>query len=72
MKINIYFSSYLAQFVLEWEIVLKTFVYKIKKHISCSVIFFESRADYEIMWTNIIEPDRLVDNTGHAYCIIDT
>jgi hypothetical protein len=36
------------------------FVEKIKTHILCSVTFFflENRAVYEIMWKNIVEPDR--------------
>jgi hypothetical protein len=33
-------------------------VEKIKTHISCSVIFSENRAVYEIMWKNMVEPDR--------------
>ena len=34
-------------------------VEKIKTHILCSVSFFsENRAVYEIMWENIVEPDR--------------
>jgi len=36
------------------------FVEKIKTRILCSVIFFflENRAVYELMWKNIVEPDR--------------
>ena len=35
--------------------------------------FFEKRAVYEIMWANIVEPDRpRNDNTAHAYCMLDT
>jgi len=31
----------------------------IKTHILCSInFFFENRAVYEIMWKNIVEPDR--------------
>ena len=34
-------------------------VEKIKTHVSCSVIFFfENLAVYEIMWKNIVQPDR--------------
>ena len=34
-------------------------VQKIKTHILCSITFFspENRAVYEIMWTNMAEPD---------------
>ena len=31
---------------------------KIKTHFRLSDIFFENRADCEIMWKNIVEPDR--------------
>jgi hypothetical protein len=34
------------------------FVEKIKTHILCSITFFENRAVYEIMWKNMVEPDR--------------
>ena len=30
-----------------------------KKQIRCSVTFFESRAVYEIMWRNIVEPPQM-------------
>jgi hypothetical protein len=33
-------------------------VEKIKTHILCSVPVLENRAVYEIMWKNIVEPDR--------------
>jgi len=38
----------------------KVVVEEIKTHILCSVTFFppENRAVYEIMWKNIVQPDR--------------
>jgi len=33
-------------------------VEKIKAHVLCSVTFLLNRALYEIMWTNIVGPDR--------------
>ena len=51
------FSPYLAQFSLEWQI-LKKNVEEIKTRILCSVTFFERRTVYEIMWKNIVEPER--------------
>ena len=33
-------------------------VEQIKTHMLCSVTFFLNRAVYEIMWKNIVEPDR--------------
>ena len=53
-----------------------TFVEKIKTHILRSVtfiFFFENHTVYEIMWKNIVLPDRpLVKyNTAHARCMLD-
>ena len=44
------------------------------KHILCSVIFFsEKRVAYEIMWKNIVEPDRpQMTSIAHAQCMLDT
>jgi len=34
--------------------------------------FFENRALYEIMWKNVVEPERSqVTLTTHAHCILD-
>ena len=59
MKTNIAtFMIISSQFFLEWKM-LKNFLRKIKKHILCSIFFFfENRAFYEIMWKNIVEPER--------------
>ena len=43
MKTNVHFSSYLAQFFLEWEMFQTKVAEKIKTHISCSVTFFFSK-----------------------------
>jgi hypothetical protein len=37
--------------------VLEKFLGKIK-HILCSITFSENRAVYEIMWKNMVQPDR--------------
>ena len=58
MKTDIDFWSYLAQFFLEWEMFQIKLVKKIKKHTLCSIFFPENRTFYEIMWNNIVEPDR--------------
>ena len=34
------------------------FVEKIETHILYSIFFFENCAVYEIMWKNVVEPDR--------------
>ena len=43
-------------------------------HFIQQLFFFQIRAIYEIMWKNIIEPDRpqMTINTAHAHCILDT
>jgi len=33
-------------------------VEKIETKFLCSIIFFKNRAVYEIMWKNILQPDR--------------
>jgi len=49
--------SYLAQFFLEWDMFQTNIVEKIKTHILCWKIFSVSRAVYEIMWKNVVEPN---------------
>jgi len=49
--------TYLAQFFLEWEMLQKNIVEKIKIHCLRSATFF-NYVIYEIMWKNMVEPDR--------------
>ena len=72
MKTSIRFLSYPAHFFLECEMFQTKVVEKIKKHILCSVTFFENRAVYVIMRKNIVERGRPHDNMAHAHCMIDT
>ena len=58
MKASTYFWSYLAHFCLEWEIFRESVVEKIKTNIWYSVTSFEDRALYEIMWRNMVEPEK--------------
>jgi hypothetical protein len=63
MKIDIHIVSHLAQLFLEREIFQTKFVEKIIKHILRSIytyiyFFFEICALCEIMWKNIVEPER--------------
>ena len=58
MNTNLNFSSYLAQFVLIWEIFETKVVENLKTHVLNSS-FPENRAVYEIMWKNMVKPDRL-------------
>jgi hypothetical protein len=53
------FLSYFVHYLLERKILQINFVEKIKTRILFSVtFFFENHAAYEIMWKNIIQPDR--------------
>jgi hypothetical protein len=58
METNIHFWSHLAHLFLEWEIFQTKGLEKIRKHILRSKTFYENRVVYEIMWKNIVEPDR--------------
>ena len=61
--------SSLAEFILEWEIFQTDFVENIKTHILCSITFFpENHSVYEIMWKNMVQPDR--PNTAHAQIML--
>jgi len=48
-------------------------VEKIKTHILYLVtfFFFLNCAIYEILWKNIVEPERLHDDVVHAHCMLD-
>jgi len=44
---------------------------EIKTHVLCSItFFFQSCADYEIMWKNNVEQGDTEDNMAHAHCIL--
>jgi hypothetical protein len=46
------------------------FIEKIKTLISCSVTFSENRAMYEIMWKNMVEPDRPQIKIQYGACAL--
>jgi len=48
----------IAEFLTEWEIFRTEVVDKIKTHFIFNNVFFENRAVCEIMWINIVEPER--------------
>jgi hypothetical protein len=58
MKTYVHLWQYLAEFVLEWEMFQTNVVEKIKTHILYSITFSENHAVYEIMWKNMVQPDR--------------
>jgi len=64
VKINIHFWSYLAQFFLKWKLFQIKVIDKIKKHILCSVTFFENRAVYEITWKKYCRAGQATDNNN--------
>jgi hypothetical protein len=49
---------YVAGFFLELEIFYEIFVVNIKTHILCSVTSSEYRDFSDIMWKNMLQPDR--------------
>ena len=58
MKTNIRFWLYLAHFFLEWEMFQIKVMDKNKTHILCSVTFARKSCRFEVIWKNIVEPDR--------------
>ena len=71
LKTFTYLWYYLALCFLECEIFQTKFVEKIKTHILCQINFFLIRAVCEIIWKNIVEPDKAqtVENMRIASCI---
>ena len=57
MKNYVDLWQYLAQFFLEWEIFRIKFVQKIKPFY-VQYFFSENRVVNEIMWKNMVQPDR--------------
>jgi len=51
---------------------LINFAEETKIHFMFNKFIAKSRAVYEIIWKNIVEPDRPHDNTEHAHCMLDT
>ena len=60
MKTYVHLWQFFAEFFLEREIFQAKVVEKIKTHMLCPIAFFfsENRGVYEIMWKNIVKPDR--------------
>ena len=59
MKTNIHLWLYLAQFFLEREMFQMKAVEEIKAHTLCLIIPPPRNcAVYEIIWKNVVEPDR--------------
>jgi len=59
MKAHVRVWWYIAEFFVEWEMFQTNVAEKIKTRFLCSIPFFhENRAFYEIIWKNIVQPDR--------------
>jgi hypothetical protein len=59
---------HLAQFFFEWEMFPIKVVEDKKRHILCSITFFENCAVYEIMWKNMVEPEMTQMTIEHGIC----
>jgi len=44
---------------LNWEVFQINVAEKLKTHTLCLITFFNNLAFYEIMWKNIVQPDKL-------------
>jgi hypothetical protein len=62
MQTDIHFTSYLAQFLLEFEMFRANFIQKIKTRFMFDNFFVENPTVYEIMWNNIAQRGRTHDN----------
>jgi hypothetical protein len=58
MNTYMHLWQYLAE-ILEWGVFQKKVVDKIKTRILCWITFFRKGAVYEVMWKNMVGPDRL-------------
>ena len=73
MKANTHFSSYLAEFLLEWEMLQKKVVEEIKTHFALNnLIYLFTKSSR--LWD--VEKYRRAgqvtdDNMAHAYCMLD-
>jgi len=68
MKTNIHFLSYLAQFLLEWEMLQTEVVEKIKPHIT---LFFRKLWR---LWDNVkkyCKAGQATDDMAHTHCTAD-
>jgi hypothetical protein len=58
MKSNIHCSPHLTLSLFERNISDKRCTEKLNTYLMIGNVFFENHATYEIMWKNIVEPDR--------------
>jgi hypothetical protein len=74
--LQVHSLSYLAHFFLGPKMFQTKVVKKIKTQSLCSISPPppENRAVYEIMWKNIVQPDRQAtdDSIAHAHCVLNT
>jgi hypothetical protein len=56
------FTIISRRILLRMRNISENIVEEIKTHILFSITFFEKRAVYDIMWNNMVQPDRPHDN----------
>jgi hypothetical protein len=64
------FMSTSRSVLLKMRNVSDKVVEKIKTHSLCSITFFANRAVYEIMWKNMVEPDRPQITIWYGACAL--
>jgi hypothetical protein len=58
MKAFLHLWQGLVDFSLKWEVYHTEVVERLKTHSMFNIFFFENRAIYEVMWKNLVEPDK--------------
>jgi len=75
METNMHFWSYLAKFLLEWEMFETKVVENIKTQILCSVTFFRHRKSFRL-WSDVKKRGRfrrVADNSiAHSHFTLST
>jgi hypothetical protein len=73
MKTNAHFWQYLAQYFLEWEMFRSKSRTENQHTFYVQHIFSENLAFYEIVWKNMVQPDRpqMTINIAHPHCLLD-
>ena len=70
MKTNTHVWSYLAQFFLEWETYLPKFLEKTETDLMFINVLLENRAVYNILWKNIIQPNRPKEKCNYTLMFV--
>jgi hypothetical protein len=74
METNIYFTSYIAQLLLEWEMFRANVIHKVKSLMFCD-IFFSKIVPFVRECGTILQigaEHKRQYNMPHAHCMLDT